>query len=370
MNQKITTNNITNPTPLRELNENLYAVIMAGGVGSRFWPVSTPDNPKQFHDMLGTGKSLIQQTFDRLTGLIPKDNILISTNERYKNLVKKQLPEIRDLQLVLEPAMRNTAPAILYSSLKIYKKNKEAQILIAPSDHWIDKEIVFLNDLQTAFTACSHADILMTLGIQPSYANTGYGYIQFEKENSKIKIVKQFTEKPNLENAQKFIASGDYLWNAGIFVWSAKSIIKAFQTYLPDMFALFNEGQDVWNTDFEDDFIRETYPKSKSISIDYGIFEKANNVKVLPVDIGWNDLGTWGALHQKLEKDADDNAVVNAKSYFQDSSGNMIRTEKEKKVIIKGLKDFIIVENDGVLVILPRSDEQAIKELTQLVNSQ
>lgn len=346
------------------MNSNFYAVIMAGGVGSRFWPVSTPDNPKQFHDMLGTGKSLIQQTYSRLTNLIPSENILISTNERYKGLVKEQLPNLLDLQLVLEPAMRNTAPAVLYASLKIYAQNPNAQILIAPSDHWIDKESVFINDLQTAFTACSQQDILMTLGIQPSYPNTGYGYIQYESTTNNIKKVKQFTEKPNLENAKKFIASGDYLWNAGIFVWSAQSIVEAFQTYLPEMFFLFNKGKEVWNTDFEDEFIKDTYPKAASISIDYGILEKAKNVKVLPVDIGWNDLGTWGALYNKLDKDKQQNAVVNAKSFFTDASGNMIRTEKGKKVVIKGLKDFIIVENDGVLLILPKDDEQAIKELS------
>ena len=351
------------------MNSNFYAVIMAGGVGSRFWPVSTPDNPKQFHDMLGTGKSLIQQTYSRLTNLIPSENILISTNERYKGLVKEQLPNLLDLQLVLEPAMRNTAPAVLYASLKIYAQNPNAQILIAPSDHWIDKESVFINDLQTAFTACSQQDTLMTLGIQPSYPNTGYGYIQYESTTNNIKKVKQFTEKPNLENAKKFIASGDYLWNAGIFVWSAQSIVEAFQTYLPEMIFLFNKGKEMWNTAFEEDFIRDTYPKAASISIDYGILEKAKNVKVLPVDIGWNDLGTWGALYNKLDKDKQQNAVVNAKSFFTDASGNMIRTEKGKKVVIKGLKDFIIVENDGILVILPKDDEQAIKELSaQIIN--
>lgn len=348
------------------MNKNYYAVIMAGGVGSRFWPVSTPDNPKQFHDMLGTGKSLLQQTFSRLTTLIPSENILISTNTRYKDLVKKQLPNVTDMQLVLEPAMRNTAPAVLYSALKIYAQNPNAQVLIAPSDHWIEKEDVFIDDLKTAFTACSQNDILMTLGIQPSYPNTGYGYIQFDNSNENIKKVKQFTEKPNLENAKKFIASGNYLWNAGIFVWSIKSIVKAFQTHLPELFALFNEGEKVWNTDFEDDFIKNSYPKAENISIDYGILEKAANVKVLPVNMGWNDLGTWGALYNKLEKNKDKNAVVNAKAYFQDASGNMIRTEKDKKVIIKGLKDFIVVENDGILVILPKNDEQAIKELANL----
>lgn len=338
---------------------------MAGGIGSRFWPVSTPDYPKQFHDMLGTGKSLLQQTFSRLETLIPNGNILISTNNRYKELVKNQLPKLRDLQLVLEPAMRNTAPAILYSALKIYQKNHDALMLIAPSDHWIDKEQEFLTNLETAFSTCESQDILMTLGIQPSNPNTGYGYIQFKKEKTAIKKVLQFTEKPKLETAKQFLDSGDYLWNAGIFIWSAKSILNAFHKHLPEMFRLFNEGSTVWNTDFEDDFIRETYPKAENISIDYGILEKSNNVNVLPVDIGWNDLGTWGALHQQLDKDSDENAFVNATSFFEDASGNIIRTKKGKKVVIKGLHNFIVVENDEFLLILPKDEEQNIKELSK-----
>ena len=350
-------------------SKNLYAVIMAGGIGSRFWPVSTADNPKQFHDMLGTGESLLQKTFNRLQSLIPSVNILISTNNRYKELVQKQLPNLKDLQLVLEPAMRNTAPAILYSALKIHAKNPDAVMLIAPSDHWIDKEEVFVNDLETAFSACQNQDILMTLGIQPTNPNTGYGYIQFKKEQSTIKKVQQFTEKPKIKKAKEFLASGDYLWNAGIFVWSSKSILKAFKKHLPEMFALFNEGEQVWNSDFEDDFIRDTYPKAENISIDYGILEKSENVHVLPVDIGWNDLGTWGALHQKLEKDTEQNAVVNANSYFEDASGNIIRTKKGKRVVVKGLHNFIIVENEGFLVILPKEDEQSIKELSKIFDN-
>lgn len=344
---------------------NLYAVIMAGGIGSRFWPVSTPDNPKQFHDMLGTGKSLLQQTFSRLETLIPIENMLISTNNSYKELVKKQLPELRDLQLVLEPAMRNTAPAILYSALKIYQKNPDALMLVAPSDHWIDNEQEFLSNLETAFSACESQDILMTLGIQPTNPNTGYGYIQFEKEKTAVKQVRQFMEKPKLEKAKQFVENGGYLWNAGIFVWSAKSILKAFKKHLPKMFTLFNEGEPVWNTDFEDDFIRETYPKAENISIDFGILEKSNNVHVLPVDIGWNDLGTWGALHQKLNKDADGNALINATSFFEDASDNIIRTKKGKKVVVKGLHNFIVVENDEFLLILPKEEEQSIKELSK-----
>jgi mannose-1-phosphate guanylyltransferase len=346
-------------------NPNFYAVIMAGGVGSRFWPVSTPENPKQFHDMLGTGKSLLQQTFDRLLFLIPKQNILISTNQIYKNLVLSQLPDITENQLVLEPAMRNTAPAILYSAMKIYAQNPNALILIAPSDHWIDKEDVFIEGLKISFEACQQNDILMTLGIVPHYPNTGYGYIQYQNQSEKIKKVTRFAEKPTFEKAVKYIESGDYLWNAGIFVWSATSILNSFELFLPQTFALFSKGNSVWNTDFEDDFIRDNYPLAENISVDFALLEKADNVKVLPVDMGWNDLGTWGALHQKLPKDDHENAVVNAQAIFVEASGNMIRTKVGTKLVIKGLNDFIVVENDGILMILPKNDEQAIKELSK-----
>ncbi len=348
-------------------NKNLYAVIMAGGVGSRFWPVSTPENPKQFHDLLGTGKSLLQQTFDRILPLVAAENILISTNEKYKELTLQQLPLITENQLVLEPAMRNTAPAILYTALKINALNPDALILIAPSDHWIDREDIFLEKLLQSYHQCQAQDVLMTMGIVPTYPNTGYGYIQFEKGKTDIKKVTRFTEKPDYENAVRFIESGDFLWNAGIFIWSSKSILKAFQQYLPQTFALLSQGNAVYNTDKESEFIQENYPKSENISVDYAILEKAENVFVLPVDMGWNDLGTWGALHQKLDKDAHDNAVVHAQVYFEDAQQNIIRTDKGKKVIIKGLQDFIVVDYQDTLMIVPKNDEQAIKELSKKI---
>lgn len=345
------------------INKNYYAVIMAGGVGSRFWPMSTSNFPKQFHDMLGVGQSLIQRTFERINGLVPSKNILIATNARYENLVLEQLPKATKNSLLLEPSMRNTAPCILYSALKIYEQNPDAVILVAPSDHWIDDETEFLNNIQTSFDACSENDILMTLGIQPDSPNTGYGYIQFNKENSEIKKVKSFREKPNLETAKEFVASGDYLWNAGIFVWSAKSIIKAFKKHLPEMIDVLDDGNNVYNTDFEDDFIKNNYGKCENISIDFGIMEAAKNVHVLPVDFGWNDLGTWGSLYNKLEKDSFENAVVGSNTIFRDSNGNMIRTQSGKKVVIQGLNDFIIVEKEDVLLICPKKDEQDIKQI-------
>lgn len=343
-------------------NNNYYAVIMAGGVGSRFWPVSTQNYPKQFHDMLGTGDSLIQKTFSRINDLVPANNILIATNEKYEELVLNQLSEVTKNQLLLEPAMRNTAPCILYAALKIYNQNPDGVMLVAPSDHWIDDEPEFSRNIETAFTACSEQDILMTLGIQPNSPNTGYGYIQFDDSSTEIKKVKNFTEKPNLEKAQEFLASGDYLWNAGIFVWSVKSIIKAFEASLSEMKELF-DASNIYNTSEERNFIKENYINAENISIDFGIMERASNVHVLPVDFGWNDLGTWGSLYKKLDKDNDNNAIVGAETIIRDSSNNMIRTQSGKRVVIQGLNDYIVVEKEDVLLICPKQDEQDIKQI-------
>ncbi len=350
-------------------NKNYYAVIMAGGIGSRFWPMSTSDFPKQFHDMLGVGESLIQRTFARFEKLIPTENILISTNKRYKKIVLEQLPNITETQLLLEPIMRNTAPCILYAALKVNAINKEAVMVIAPSDHWIDDEKEFLNNIETSFDACTDKDILMTLGIKPSNPNTGYGYIQFEGDTA-IKKVINFTEKPNLEKAKSFLSQGNYLWNAGIFVWSTKSILKAFKKNLPEMEKLFCVGNHVYNTNFEDDFIEDNYAKAESISIDFGIMEKATNVHVLPVEFGWNDLGTWGSLYDKLPKDSKENAVVNAQTIFRNATNNIVRTKKGKHVVIQGLDNFIVVEKDNVLLICPKDKEQDIKQIVADVKKQ
>ncbi|WP_442267131.1 mannose-1-phosphate guanylyltransferase [Tenacibaculum sp. ZS6-P6] len=345
------------------MTKNYYAIIMAGGVGSRFWPVSTQKFPKQFHDMLGTGQSLIQRTFERINELVPTNNILIATNTSYEKLVLQQLPQLSNRQLLLEPVMRNTAPCILYAALKIYRQNPNAVMLVAPSDHWIKDEGEFLRNIKTSFEACSKEDILMTLGIQPDHPNTGYGYIRYEQNSTEIKKVTRFTEKPDLETAQQFLKSGDYLWNAGIFVWSAKSIIEAFKVYLPEMVDVLDDGSNVYNTDFEDDFIKNNYGKCENISIDFAIMERANNVHVLPVDFGWNDLGTWGSLYGKLKKDEQENAVVGASVIFRDAKGNMIRTQNGKRVVIQGLQDFIVVEKKDVIMICPRKDDQDIKQI-------
>lgn len=350
------------------MNKNYYAVIMAGGVGSRFWPVSTPDNPKQFHDMLDTGASLIQQTFYRLEKLIPSENILIATNERYKDLVLSHLPQVKEHQVLLEPAMRNTAPCILYSALKIAGANEDAVMIVAPSDHYIENEAEFVANVQSAFKECQERDILMTLGIKPSGPNTGYGYIQFENVPDEVKKVKNFTEKPDLATARKFIEQGDYLWNAGIFIWSVKSILNSFKKSLPDMYAMFEQGDSCWNTSEESGFIADNYPKAENISIDYGIMEKADNVYVMSTDFGWNDLGTWGSLYDKLSKDDKNNAVVKAQSFFRDASNNMVSTLKGKRVVVEGLNDYIIVETEDTIMIFPKSKEQEIKEVSKLAN--
>jgi mannose-1-phosphate guanylyltransferase len=350
------------------MNKNYYAILMAGGVGSRFWPISTQDFPKQFHDMLGTGDTLIQKTFYRLADLIPKENIYILTNERYNDLVLKQLPEVEQRQVVLEPAMRNTAPCILYASLKIQKENSDAVMIVAPSDHWIEDEKTFSKNVQQAFGFCSENNALMTLGIQPTFPNTGYGYIEFDKSNSSsIKPVNQFTEKPDYKTAKEFISQGNFLWNAGIFMWSVKSVVEAFQNNQPDLFKLFEKGVSVYNTDFEHEFIRDNYPKAENISVDYAIMEKSKNVYVIAAEFDWNDLGTWGSLYDKLDKDESNNAVVNSRTLVEDASGNMIRTKDDKIVVVDGLNDYIIVDKDEVLLIFPKSKEQDIKKTLQNV---
>lgn len=343
---------------------------MAGGVGSRFWPVSTQDFPKQFHDMLGTGDTLIQKTFKRLANLIPEENIFILTNERYNDLVFEQLPNVTKRQVVLEPAMRNTAPCILYAALKIHKENKDALMIVAPSDHWIEDEQSFSHNIKTAFDYCESHDALMTLGITPSFPNTGYGYIEFDKSSaSNIKPVNQFREKPDYETAKMFINQGNFLWNAGIFMWSAKSVIAAFRNNQPALFQLFESGYSSYNTELEDDFIKENYGKAENISVDYALMEKSKNVYVIPATFDWNDLGTWGSLYDKLEKDKNHNAIVNAKTLLEDASGNMIRSKKGKIVVIDGLKDYIVVDKDEVLLIFPKAKEQDIKKVLQNVKA-
>lgn len=351
------------------MNKNYYAIIMAGGIGSRFWPVSTREYPKQFHDMLGTGQSLLQKTFSRLNKIIPSENIYILTNDIYLDITLEQLPEISKDQLVLEPAMRNTAPCILLSALKIHKENPNALMLVAPSDHWIEDEAAFAKDVEACFETAEREDVLLTLGIKPTFPNTGYGYIESDEEEvAAIKSVKQFREKPDYETAKKFVEQGNFLWNAGIFIWSSKSIIFSFEKHLPQMKSLFERGMGVLNTASEKEFVDKEYAKADNISIDYGILEKAKNVFVKKASFDWNDLGTWGSLHEKLAKDSAGNAIVSAKTHLHNASRNMIFTKTDKLVVIDGLDDYIIVDKEDVLLVYPKKKEQEIKDLIKEIS--
>ena len=350
------------------MNKNYYAIIMAGGIGSRFWPVSTKAFPKQFHDMLGTGQTLIQKTFSRLNESIPSKNIFVLTNQQYHDLVLEQLPELESEQLVLEPAMRNTAPCILYAALKIKTKNPNAVMVVAPSDHWIEDQQSFSNQLKTAFESCSNTKKMITFGIRPSFANTGYGYIQYKNDQKRtLKEVLRFTEKPDYATAKSFLSEGNYLWNSGIFIWSVSTIVEAFQAFQPKLFSLFNAGLSSYNTAAEASFINDNYPKAENISVDYAIMEHAKEIYVLPAAFDWNDLGTWGSLYDKLPKDKNKNAVVGAKVLANKSEENIISTAKEKLVVIQGLSGYIVVDTDNILLISPKAEEQNIKSLLKQV---
>jgi len=348
------------------MNKNYYAIIMAGGIGSRFWPISRTSYPKQFLDILGTGKTLIQNTYERFLKVCPKENIYVVTNENYAGLVKEQLPDMQDNQILTEPVMRNTAPCIAYGCFKIESLNADAAIVVAPSDHLILDETAFIAAIEKSLTVASEKECLITLGIMPSRPDTGYGYIQFTDNVIKEEFhkVKTFTEKPNLELAKTFIQSGDFLWNAGIFVWSAKAIVKAFARYQPEMNEIFAEARAVYNTDDEKAHVHKAYQQCTNISIDYGIMEKADNVYVLPSEFGWSDLGTWASIYQLAEKDYVGNAVIpSEKVIMYDSSNCMVNVPSDKLVVLQGLHDFIVVESNNTLLICPRDQEQNVKQV-------
>lgn len=350
------------------MNKNNYALIMAGGIGSRFWPVSRTEHPKQFIDFFGIGKTLIQSTYDRFLQICPAENIFIVTNELYVDLIKKQLPNIDNNQILAEPVMRNTAPCIAYGSMKIAKLNPDAVIVVAPSDHTIANQQGFVDAINQSIDAAAKNKCLVTLGIKPNRPDTGYGYIQYADDvlstDEAIHKVKTFTEKPNLELAQSFIQSGDFLWNAGIFIWSAKAINKAFEKHLPDMHEIFQQGNSFYNTSNELQFISNAYLQCTNISIDFGIMEKADNVYVLPADFGWSDLGTWASIYEMAEKDYVGNAVIPSEQVMMfDSSNCMVNVPSKKLVILQNLHNYIVVESNNTLLICPRSEEQNIKNV-------
>ena len=343
---------------------NTYVLIMAGGVGSRFWPKSRNHFPKQFIDILGTGQSLLQMTYARFLQICPKENIYILSNQDYKGLVLEQLAGIGEENILLEPSRNNTAPCIAYATYKILQHNPEANIVVAPSDHLILKEAAFLDKVSQALYYASKNDALLTLGISPTRPDTGYGYIHYTTQAEVgVHSVSRFMEKPVLEKAKEYLESGDYLWNAGIFIWSAQSIRKAFQTHAPEIANLFEQGVSFYNTADEVGFIQENYPKSPNISIDYAILEKATNVFTLPADIGWSDLGTWASLHEVLPKDANNNSKSVDHLHLEATSNCIIHLPKGKAAVVKGLEDFIIVDDEKVLLIYPKSSEQEIKSV-------
>jgi len=340
---------------------------MAGGVGSRFWPLSTSAKPKQFLDILGTGRSFLQQTFDRFAQIIPKENIYIVTNESYAKLTQEQLPDLKSHQILTEPAMRNTAPCIAYATYKILSKNPEANFVVAPSDHLITKEETFLKIIRRGMEYTAHNHALLTIGIKPSRPETGYGYIQADNkgeiEIGSIQKVKTFTEKPNLELAKVFLESGEFFWNSGIFMWKGSTIATAMESHLPETAQKFISCNEAYYTDEEKQKVDEAYMSCKSISIDYGIMEKASNVSVLCSEpVGWSDLGTWGSLYEHLELDEKANALSQSEALLYDSKNNIINLAPGKIAVIQGLDGYIVAQTENTLLICKKEEEQRIKQ--------
>ncbi len=355
--------------------ENNYCIIMAGGVGSRFWPLSRTAKPKQFLDILGTGRTLLQQTFDRFLPLVPAENILVVTSVRYKELVMEQLPELKPEQILLEPFRRNTAPCVAYASYKIKVVNPDANIIVAPSDHLIIKEEEFIRQIKNGLDFTKNNEALLTLGIKPGRPETGYGYIQVKNKVDfnnldNLHKVKTFTEKPDLEMARIFVESGEFFWNSGIFIWSLKSILAAFDEYLSDVSQLFSKGINLYNTVNEMHFINKTYSECQGISIDYGIMEKAKNVYVLTADFGWSDLGTWGSLYENKEKDSNGNVILGENILTYNTTNCIVNLSKEKVAVLQGLDGYIIAESNDTLMICRKEDEQQIKQFVTDVRIQ
>lgn len=341
-----------------------YCVIMCGGIGSRFWPYSRSSRPKQFIDFLGTGRSLLQMSYDRILPLVPKEHVLIVTNEQYAPLVREQLPEIPEDNILLEPARRNTAPCIAWAMYHIAAKDPQASVIVAPSDHLITRENLFIDSIKKGFEFVEANDALLTLGIKPTRPETGYGYIQIgPKVEGDIYKVKTFTEKPKLEIAEVFIETGEFFWNSGIFIWTAQNIIRELRTNAPDVAGMFDKGASVFGTPSEMAFINENFPGCMSISIDFAVMEKAKNVYVECVEFGWNDLGTWSALYDNSPKNRQSNVTQNCNVLSYNSTGNIFAVNGEKLIVVDGLTDYIIADAGDVLLICPKSQEQRIKQM-------
>jgi mannose-1-phosphate guanylyltransferase len=349
------------------MNQHTYVAIMAGGVGSRFWPGSREAKPKQFLDMMGVGKSLLRLTYERFLPICPPENVFVVTNAAYKALIQAQIPELSDNQIVCEPSRNNTAPCVAYTAFKLAALDPKANFVIAPSDHIVLKEAAFLEKIQLALDFAAQEDALLTLGIEPSRPDTGYGYIHFgEEAGAGVRKVLRFTEKPSAEIAQQMLDSGEYLWNAGIFVWSARAILEAYQTLAPEIFHILQQGEPVYNTPDEAAFIAQNYPRTPNISVDFAIMEKAANVYTVPAEFGWSDLGTWASLYAECPKDAQGN-VAQGDILALDTHNSLIRAPEGKLVVAKDLHDYIIVDTPDALLIYPKSKEQEVKQVTALV---
>lgn len=358
------------------MSKNDYVVIMAGGAGTRFWPLSTSKKPKQFLDILGTGYTLIQDTYNRALNICDKNNIFVVTNKDYYNLTKQQLPNLPEKNILLEPYRKNTAPCIAYAAYKIREINPNAVMVVLPSDHIIKKEKIFAKAIQSCTSKANKQDALITIGIKPSRPDTGYGYIQYitdsninEKDNRTFKV-KTFTEKPDLEMARYFVKSGEFLWNAGIFIWSVKNIIYALETHDSELASIFQEGKDIYNTNNEAKFLEKAYSTCKNISIDYSVLEKAQNVYVRSTIMGWSDVGTWRSLYEHLHYDSHKNAVAGKNVMLYDSSKCLINVPNEKLVVIQGMEDFIIIESDNMLLICKKDAEQQIRNFVNEIKIQ
>ncbi len=342
------------------MNRDLFVVLMAGGVGTRFWPYSRNAKPKQFLDVLGTGRTLLQSTYDRFAPLCPKENIIVVTNEEHAALTAEQLPDLKPDQILAEPMRKNTAPCIAYASYKIYQKNKNAVIVVSPADHLILNEAAFQHTIQRCYEYAQGQNNLVTLGIEPTRPETGYGYIQYIDANGPLKKVKTFTEKPELALAQKFIESGDFVWNSGIFVWGVQAILNAFTNFLPEMSEVFEEAAPSFYTEGEKDAIQLAYSQCKNISIDYGIMEKADNVYVALSNFSWSDLGSWASLHEISDRDGSNN-VVKADALVYDTRNSIIRAPEGKLVVVQGLNGYLVGVFDNVVIVCEKDKEEMFR---------
>ncbi|MCH8545705.1 MAG: mannose-1-phosphate guanylyltransferase [Cryomorphaceae bacterium] len=348
------------------MQQNHFALILAGGVGSRFWPKSTSRFPKQFHDILGTGLSLLQMTYNRVKCFVPEDNILISTSEQYVSLVKEQLPNLPHKNILTEPARRNTAPAIAYGMFKIFKRNSAASVVVCPSDHLITKEELFCEHSKKILLHCENNDCLVTMGITPHAPHTGYGYIQhIEGGEGELTKVKTFTEKPDENMARQFLESGDFLWNAGIFYWSVSTFLQALESHIPDLNDSMKEHLDDFDEANEESVVRSFYPRLENESIDYALMEKARNVFVFPADIGWSDLGAWGSLYEQITPDDNRNVCIGKNVLMYDSTNNLVHIDGDKTAVIEGLEGFIVVDTPNALLVCRKQSEQRVRDFVK-----